>query len=239
MSAVLDQSSSLERYGHNLTRLAQQGAFTPLEGQDAVAARMFQILLRNNKSNPMLLDDDESWRFSVLTEVVRHMAIGDAPEPLLQRQIIALDTEMLFANPLDDVLLYQEQIKRNHSHVLKRHVEVEPESDADWQVLIDKELLQPERGRWIEPIIAIERLRAMCMEMYKSAGSFILFVDHFHCFIEGEAEKYSIDTANLLVPMLARRQVQLIGACTLAQYRHYIERDAAFQRRFQEVVLPH
>ena len=187
----------------------------------------------------MLLDSDEAWRFAVLAEVVRRMAMGDAPEPLPQRQIIALDLEALFANPLNDVTFYQKRIKRNYSYALKRHLKIGLESDIDWQYLIEQALLQPDAEEWIAPIIAMERLRTMCLEIYESAGSFILFIDHFHRIIGSGSEKDAIDTANLLVPMLTRRQIQLIGTCTLEQYRHYIERDAVFQRRFQEIVLPH
>lgn len=52
MPTVFCTSSPLERYGHNLTALAQQGAFAPLAGQDAVIDRIFQVLSRKNKSNP-------------------------------------------------------------------------------------------------------------------------------------------------------------------------------------------
>lgn len=187
----------------------------------------------------MLLDSDEAWRFTVLAEVVRRMAMGDAPEPLPQRQIIALDIEALFANPLNDVVFYQERIKRHYSFALKRHLKIGLEPGVAWQNLLDQELLQSDAEEWLAPIVAMERLRAMCLEIDGSAGAFILFVDHFHRLVGCGSEKDAIDTANLLVPMLARRQIQLIGACTLEQYRHYIEHDAAFQRRFQEIVLPH
>ncbi len=68
--------------------------------------------------------------------------------------------------------------------------------------------------------------------------SILLFVNHFHRLLGGEWDRYPIDAATLLKPALARRQIQLIGTCTLAQYRQYIERDAAMQRRFQEILMP-
>lgn len=74
--------------------------------------------------------------------------------------------------------------------------------------------------------------------MRQAEGAFILFVDHFQCLVGSDTDDYSIDTANLLVPVPARRQIQLIGACSLEHYQQYIERDAAFQRRFQEILTP-
>ena len=78
----------------------------------------------------------------------------------------------------------------------------------------------------------------MFIAMHQVTGAFLLFVDHFHRLVGGERERYPIDAATLLKPALARDQIQLIGACTPAQYRQYIERDAAIQRRCQEICLP-
>ena len=66
----------------------------------------------------------------------------------------------------------------------------------------------------------------------------MLYVDHFHRLVGGEPDRYPIDAATLLKPALARDQIQLIGACTLEQYRQHIERDATIQRRCQEICLP-
>lgn len=74
--------------------------------------------------------------------------------------------------------------------------------------------------------------------MHEAKGTFILFIDHFHRLVAGERERYPIDAAGLLKPALARDRIQLIGACTLEQYRQCIECDAAINRRCQEVCLP-
>ncbi len=65
----------------------------------------------------------------------------------------------------------------------------------------------------------------------------MLFVDHFHRLLGGEERRYPIDAANLLVPALARREIQIIGACTLAQYRQHIERFAAIEFRLQAICI--
>src|SRR5258708_6441690 len=83
----------LERYAHNLSALARQGVFPPLAGRVEIGDRFFQILQRKNKANPILLDFDETRRFSIVAEVVRRMAVGDAPAALVNMQVFALDYE--------------------------------------------------------------------------------------------------------------------------------------------------
>lgn len=236
MSASLNEASPLARYGHNLTALARQGAFTPLLGQEQVVERMFQVLLRGNKNNPMLLDFDEARRIAVVIEAVRRMAAGEAPDPLSQKQVIALDPESLFANLFADAALYHKQIEQVRTRLLRELAESKHQPDARLQKYIEQGLLQPEPGEWIAPIVFYGRLQALFAEVRQAAGTVVLFIDNFHFMVgAGEAEK-AIDIANILVPALARRQVQLIGTSTLEMYRRYVERDAALQRRFQEIM---
>jgi ATP-dependent Clp protease ATP-binding subunit ClpB len=85
--------------------------------------------------------------------------------------------------------------------------------------------------------MTLERLQSMFIAMSQTPGSFVLYVDHFHRLVGGEPDTYPIDATTLLKPALARGQIQLIGACTLKQYRQHIERNAAMQRRCQEICL--
>lgn len=80
-----------------------------------------------------------------------------------------------------------------------------------------------------------ERLQAILTTLCQPEGLYILFVNPFHRLV---SSRDGVDVATELVPLLARRQIQLIGACPLAEYRQYLERDAALQRRFQEICLP-
>jgi ATP-dependent Clp protease ATP-binding subunit ClpB len=231
------ESSPLERYGHNLTTLAQQGAFSPLVGQEALVDRVFQILQRKNKCNPVLLDFDETRRWEVVAEVVRRMDVGDAPDSLCKRQVIALDYEAMFANLSDETLNRLERRKQMlRARLEEKWAWVEQESDEEWWDRVGKLPLWPELEEWIAPTVMLERLQSMFIAMHQSVDSFVLFVDHFHRLVGGERDRYPIDATALLKPVLARHQVQLIGACTLVQYRLHIERDAALQRRCQEVL---
>ena len=81
-----------------------------------------------------------------------------------------------------------------------------------------------------------ERLKK-ALEEVKKAGNIILFIDEIHTIVGAGAAEGAIDAANILKPMLARGEIQLIGATTLNEYRKYIEKDAALERRFSPVTL--
>ncbi len=239
-------SFPLEHYGHNLTHLARQGVFSPLVGYEASVARIFQILLQQekirNKYNPLLVDLDGMRRWRVVIEVVRRMVAGEAPDPLPTRQVIALNYEALFANfpaPL-----------RSHSFVAPQW----PLPDeSEWELALadsgSEDMLEqlftkyfpggwwPSLEEWNAPNVALSRLQALFLAVRQSEGQILLFINHFHWLLGGEQQRYQIDASNLLKPMLARCEIQLIGACTPVQYRQYIERDAAISRRLQECYV--
>ena len=80
-----------------------------------------------------------------------------------------------------------------------------------------------------------ERLKALIKEVQKSEGQIILFIDELHTLVGAGASEGSMDASNLLKPALARGELRAIGATTLDEYRKYIEKDAALERRFQQV----
>lgn len=83
-----------------------------------------------------------------------------------------------------------------------------------------------------------ERLKAVLQEIRKSEGRIILFIDELHTIVGAGKTEGSMDAGNLLKPMLARGELHCIGATTLNEYRQYIEKDAALERRFQPVMVP-
>ncbi len=82
-----------------------------------------------------------------------------------------------------------------------------------------------------------ERLKAVLAEIKKSEGGIILFIDELHTIVGAGKTDGAMDAGNLLKPMLARGELHCIGATTLNEYRQYIEKDAALERRFQPVLV--
>jgi ATP-dependent Clp protease ATP-binding subunit ClpB len=82
-----------------------------------------------------------------------------------------------------------------------------------------------------------ERLKAVLKEVMESQGQIVLFIDEIHTVVGAGATQGAMDAGNLLKPMLARGELRCIGATTLDEYRKYIEKDAALERRFQQVFI--
>jgi ATP-dependent Clp protease ATP-binding subunit ClpB len=82
-----------------------------------------------------------------------------------------------------------------------------------------------------------ERLKSVLKEVADSAGNIVLFIDEIHTVVGAGATQGAMDAGNLLKPMMARGELRCIGATTLDEYRKYIEKDAALERRFQQVYV--
>lgn len=83
-----------------------------------------------------------------------------------------------------------------------------------------------------------ERLKAVLNEIKKSDGEILLFIDELHTIVGAGRTDGALDAGNMLKPMLARGELHCIGATTLDEYRQYIEKDPALERRFQQVLVP-
>ncbi|MFD1239263.1 AAA family ATPase, partial [Latilactobacillus sakei subsp. carnosus] len=82
-----------------------------------------------------------------------------------------------------------------------------------------------------------ERLKAVLNELSKQEGQIILFIDEIHTMVGAGKSEGSMDAGNMLKPALARGELHCVGATTLDEYRQYIEKDAALERRFQKVLV--
>ncbi len=82
-----------------------------------------------------------------------------------------------------------------------------------------------------------ERLKKVLDEITKSEGNIIMFIDEIHMIVGTGAIEGAMDTGNILKPMLARGEIHVIGATTLNEYRKYIEKDGALERRFQKIIV--
>jgi ATP-dependent Clp protease ATP-binding subunit ClpC len=223
MTISSTDSFVLESYGYNLTRLAREWIFPPLKGYEAVVSRIFDILLRKEKTklpyNPLLIDGDETRRWQVVLEVLRRLTTGDAPDTLPSLQVIAPNFVALCgASPA----VVQQDVTG-----------IGPGVEGKLAQL----LVWPSLDAWCASDVIFPRFEAFFSVSCQAENHVLLLLNDFHRFVGGDPLPDAINIAPLLGPALARRQIQLLGTSTLAQYRQYIERDAAIQRRVQPVVL--
>ena len=179
---------ALEKYGRDLTRLAQQNKLDPVIGRDAEIRRAIQVLSRRTKNNPVLIGEPGVGKTAIVEGLARRIVAGDVPESLKEKRIVALDMGALIAGA-------------------KYRGEFE------------------------------ERLKAVLQEVTRAAGQIILFIDEIHTVVGAGKAEGSMDAGNMLKPMLARGELHCIGATTLDEYRKYVEKDAALERRFQPVMV--
>ena len=178
----------LEKFGQDLTELAQKGKLDPVIGRDEEIRRLIQILSRRTKNNPVLVGDAGVGKTAIVEGLARRIAFGDIPGGLKGKKIITLDIGNLVAGT-------------------KFRGEFE------------------------------ERLKSVLKEVKTSQGKIILFIDEVHIIVGAGTTGGSMDAANMIKPALAKGALRCIGATTINEYRKYIEKDTALERRFQPILV--
>lgn len=178
---------ALEKYGTDLTKLAEEGKLDPVIGRDDEIRRVIRVLSRRTKNNPVLIGEPGVGKTAIVEGLANRIINGDVPQNL-RCKVISLDMGALVAGA-------------------KYRGEFE------------------------------ERLKSVLKEVKDSPGQIILFIDEIHLVLGAGKAEGAMDAANLLKPMLARGELRCIGATTLEEYRKHVEKDAAFERRFQQVYV--
>ena len=182
-----NQTPTLNQFGEDLTRKAEEGKLDPIIGRKEEIERVIQILSRRTKNNPCLIGEPGVGKTAAVEGLAQKIVSGDVPEILKDKRVVTLDISGMVAGA---------------------------KYRGDFE----------------------ERIKKALNEV-KKAGDVILFIDEIHTIVGAGAAEGAIDAANILKPMLARGEIQLVGATTLNEYRKFIEKDAALERRFSPVTV--
>ena len=178
---------NLDKFGRDLTKLAEEGKLDPVIGREREIERVTHILARRRKNNPVLIGDPGVGKTAIVEGLALKIARGEVPEKLKNKRIVSLDMASLIAGTK-----YRGQFE--------------------------------------------ERLKAIVREL-ENNKDVILFIDEIHTLVGAGAAEGSMDASNILKPSLSRGEIQVIGATTIDEYRKYIEKDGALERRFQPVLV--
>ena len=182
-----NQTPTLNQFGEDLTKKAEEGKLDPIIGRKSEIERVIQILSRRTKNNPCLIGEPGVGKTAAVEGLAEKIVSGDVPEILKNKRVVTMDISGMVAGS---------------------------KYRGDFEERIKKAL-----------------------DEVKKAGDIILFIDEIHTIVGAGAAEGAIDAANILKPLLARGEIQLIGATTLNEYRKYIEKDAALERRFSPVTI--
>ena len=182
-----NSTPALDAFGRDLTAAAEAGELDPVIGRSKEIERLWQILCRRTKNNPVLLGEAGVGKTAIVEGLAQSIVKHEVPDLLASKRVISLDLASMVAGTK-----YRGQFE--------------------------------------------ERIKAVMKEV-KANKQIILFIDELHTLVGAGGAEGAIDASNVLKPALSRGEMQCIGATTLDEYRKYIEKDGALERRFQSIVV--
>lgn len=230
---------ALSKYGVDLCKKVKDGKVDPVIGRDDEIRRVIQILARRTKNNPLLVGQPGVGKTAIVEGLAQRIVAGDVPESL-DCELYSLDMGALIAGAK-----YQGEFEERLKAVL---TEVQQANEAAAPAR-HRDAAGGGRGgsSWLGGLFGRGKEAEKAIpngDIGKKFGSsggatkkpVILFIDELHLVMgAGAAGGQAMDAANLLKPMLARGELRCVGATTLDEYQKHIEKDSAFERRFQKV----
>ena len=220
---------TLSEVGTDLTEMATRLELDPVHGRDAEIMAALRTLVRRRKNNPCLMGEPGVGKTAIAEGVAQILA---APN-MLDRidELFDRTTSLDGADGDDDVFVKQDQVDR-----VRELAKLCPAKLRNHRV-VSLELANLVAGTKYRGEFE-ERLQAIVEEVTDDrAPPTILFIDEIHTLVGAGSAEGGIDAANMLKPALARGKLQVIGATTISEYRKYIEKDAALERRLQPLLV--
>jgi ATP-dependent Clp protease ATP-binding subunit ClpB len=201
----------------------------PVIGRDDEVRRAMTVLSRRTKNNPVLIGEPGVGKTAIAEGLAQRIASGDVPEALLNCRLLALDLGALIAGTK-----YRGEFEERLKSVLN-------EVAALARTPCTPALRGGRQVACSSPpppcCLGLPQRCTLASQVSDSAGEVVLFIDEIHTVVGAGKVDGAMDAGNLLKPALARGQMRCIGATTLDEYRQYIEKDAALERRFQQVFV--
>ncbi len=177
----------IDEIGIEFTDPSMVAKFDPVIGRDEEINQIIEILVRKNKSNPLLIGDAGVGKTAIIEEISKMIVNNKVPNKLKNKRIINLDMSSAVAGTK-----YRGEFEDKINKIIK-----EAETDSD----------------------------------------IILFIDEIHTIVGAGGAEGAIDASNIFKPALARGNIKCIGATTVDEYKKYIEKDKALERRFKKVII--